>query len=118
MGLLLFLLGAGSSGNLFQNWKNVASQSFYQAFYIQDDFRITRKLTLNLGLRYDFDTPRTERFNRMSWFDPSLASPLATAVPGLTGGLRFVGARWEQSQPVHGRLEQLGAAARPCLPAR
>jgi hypothetical protein len=90
-GFASFLLGAGSSGNLFQNWKNVASQSFYQAFYIQDDFRITRKLTLNLGLRYDFDTPRTERFNRMSWFDPSLASPLATAVPGLKGGLRFVG---------------------------
>jgi hypothetical protein len=90
-GFASFLLGTGSSGNLFQNWKNVASQSFYQAFYIQDDFRITRKLTLNLGLRYDFDTPRTERYDRMSWFDPSLASPLATVVPGLTGGLRFVG---------------------------
>jgi hypothetical protein len=90
-GFASFLLGTGTSGNIFQNWKNVASQSFYQAFYIQDDFRITRKLTLNLGLRYDFDTPRTERFDRMSWFDPSLASPLATAVPGLTGGLRFVG---------------------------
>jgi hypothetical protein len=90
-GFASFLLGTGTSGNIFQNWKNVASQSFYNAFYIQDDFRVTRKLTLNLGLRYDFDTPRTERFDRMSWFDPSIASPLATAVPGLTGGLRFVG---------------------------
>jgi len=90
-GFASFLLGTGTSGNIFQNWKNVASQSFYNAFYIQDDFRITRKLTLNLGLRYDFDTPRTERYDRMSWFDPSLASPLANVVPGLTGGLRFVG---------------------------
>lgn len=86
-GLASFLLGAGSGGNFFQNWKNVASTSFYHAFYLQDDFRITRKLTLNLGVRYDFDTPRKERYDRMSWFDPAAQSPL----PGLRGGLRFVG---------------------------
>lgn len=94
-GFASFLLGAGSGGNFYQNWKNVASQSFYQAFYVQDDWRITRKLTLNLGVRYDFDTPRTERYDRMSWFDPSLTSPLAAKVPAfpnLKGGLRFVGA--------------------------
>jgi hypothetical protein len=94
-GFASFLLGAGSGGNFYQNWKNVASQSFYHAFYLQDDWRITRKLTLNLGVRYDFDTPRTERFDRMSWFDPTLESPLAsrqTAFPNLRGGLRFVGA--------------------------
>lgn len=90
-GLASFLLGTGSGGNFFQNWKNVASASFYHAFYLQDDFRVNRKLTLNLGLRFDFDTPRTERFDRMSWFDPQVASPLAAARPGLTGGLRFVG---------------------------
>ncbi len=92
-GFASFLLGAGSSGNFYQNWKNVASQSFYQAFYIQDDWRLTRKLTLNIGLRYDFDTPRTERYNRMSWFDPSLRSPLATVggYSNLSGALRFVG---------------------------
>lgn len=93
-GFASFLLGAGTSGNFYQNWKNVAANSFYHAFYIQDDWRITRKLTLNLGLRYDFDTPRTERFNRMSWFDPSLASPLASVAgySNLKGALRFVGA--------------------------
>lgn len=92
-GFASLLLGAGSSGNFYQNWKNVASQSFYQAFYIQDDWRLTRKLTLNIGLRYDFDTPRTERYNRMSWFDPSLRSPLATVggYSNLSGALRFVG---------------------------
>jgi len=93
-GFASFLLGTGSSGNFYQNWKNVASESFYHAFYLQDDWRITRKLTLNLGVRYDFDTPRVERYNRMSWFDPTLTSPLAAKVPGfsnLKGGLRFVG---------------------------
>jgi hypothetical protein len=92
-GFASFLLGTGSSGNFYQNWKNVASQNFYHAFYIQDDWRITRKLTLNLGLRYDFDVPRTERYNRLSWFDPSAKAALSN-VPGyanLTGALRFVG---------------------------
>ncbi|HEU0122729.1 MAG TPA: carboxypeptidase regulatory-like domain-containing protein [Bryobacteraceae bacterium] len=93
-GYASFLLGTGTDGNFYQNWKNVAAQSFYHAFYVQDDWRVTRKLTLNLGLRYDFDMPRTERYNRMSWFDPDLTSPLAAKVPAfpnLKGGLRFVG---------------------------
>lgn len=88
------LLGTGSSGSLIQNFKDAATQSTYTALYLQDDWRLTRKLTLNLGVRYDLDTPRTERYNRMNYFDPFARSPLADQVPGyshLTGGLVFVG---------------------------
>ncbi|MBY0506939.1 MAG: TonB-dependent receptor [Bryobacteraceae bacterium] len=109
-GFASFLLGTGTSGNFYQNWKNVAAQSFYQAFYIQDDWRVTRKLTLNLGLRYDFDTPRTERYNRLSWFDPSLKSPLADRVPGfgnLQGGLRFVGVDGNDRTQFNGDFNNL-----------
>lgn len=86
------LFGTGT-GDLIQNFKDVAAQSFYLAPYVQDDWRITHALTLNLGLRYDLDTPRTERFNRMNYFDPYTASPLAYAagLPNLSGGLVFVG---------------------------
>jgi hypothetical protein len=87
------LLGTGSSGSLIQAFKDAAAQSWYTALYLQDDWRITNKLTLNLGVRYDLDTPRTERFNRMNYFDPFAKSPLSS-VPGysnLTGGLVFVG---------------------------
>jgi hypothetical protein len=93
-GFASFLLGAGSSGLLYQNWKNVASQSFYHAWYLQDDWRIGDRLTVNAGVRYDFDQPRTERYDRMSWFDPEVRSPLADVVsqfPDLQGGLKFVG---------------------------
>jgi hypothetical protein len=89
------LLGTGTSNNaLIQNWKNVASQNFYAAGYLQDDWRVNERLTLNVGLRYDLETPRTERYDRMNYFDPDAQSPLAARVPqfpDLRGGLVFVG---------------------------
>ena len=87
------LLGTGS-GSLIQNFKDAAAQSFYTALYMQDDWRVTRRLTLNLGVRYDLDSPRTERFDRINYFDPDAKSPLAAlvpALPDLRGGLVFVG---------------------------
>jgi len=89
--LASLMLGTGSGGSLIQNFKNVATQSLYYAGYFQDDWRITNKLTLNLGLRWDIDTPRTERFNRANYFDRNAAAPLASALPGLRGGLVFLG---------------------------
>jgi hypothetical protein len=88
------LLGTGSSGSLINSFKDVAATSWYTALYFQDDWRVTKKLTLNLGIRYDVDTPRTERYDRMNYFDPTLTSPLASRVPAypnLKGGLVFVG---------------------------
>jgi len=103
------LLGAGTTGNsLIQAWKNVAAQSFYYAGYVQDDWKITSRLTLNLGLRYDFETPRTERYNRMNYFDPNAPSPLAKAVPGLTGGVVFVGVNGNSRYQYHLDTNNLG----------
>jgi hypothetical protein len=94
-GFASFLLGFGAPNDvLIQNWKNVAANSFYWAGYAQDDWRVNSRLTLNLGLRYDIDVPRTERFNRMNFFDPEARSPLAGVVsgfPDLKGGVVFVG---------------------------
>ena len=67
------------------------TQSYQFALYLQDNWRVNDKLTLNLGLRYDLDTPRTERYNRMSYVDPDAASPLKVPeFPNLKGVLGFV----------------------------
>lgn len=94
-GLASLLLGTGVTGDrLFSQYKDTAAQSFYLSGYAQDDWRLTPKLTLNLGVRYEIDTPRTDRYNRLNYFDPSIRSPLAGVVPGLAdlrGGLVYVG---------------------------
>lgn len=90
--LASMLYGVGS-GDLYQNFKDVAAQSYYFGIYAEDDWHPTSRLTISYGLRYDLDTPRTERYNRINFFDPDAASPLAgsSGIASLKGGLVFVG---------------------------
>ena len=77
-GLASFLLGLPSGGQISVNG-SVAQQSKSTAFYVQDDWRVRRNLTLNIGLRYDFDSPLTERYNRsVRGFDFTKANPIAS----------------------------------------
>lgn len=91
-GLASFLLGIPNGGQLSHTF-SAATESSYWGFYLQDDWRIASKLTLNIGLRWDVDIPRTERYNRLSYFDIDAPSPIAGRVPGfenLRGAMRFV----------------------------
>lgn len=56
--------------------------SNYYAAFIQDDWKISPHLTLNLGLRWDLDKPRVESYNDTSNFIPSLPNPAANNIPG------------------------------------
>lgn len=47
----------------------VADKSVETAFFVQDDWKVTPRLTVNLGLRYEWSTPYTERYNRLQFSD-------------------------------------------------
>jgi hypothetical protein len=53
-----------------------ASLQTYDAAYIQDDMRLTSKLKVNAGIRWDYEPPRTERFNRQIWWDKNYHWPV------------------------------------------
>jgi len=72
-----FLLGYPSSGSVSFNDSGFYSQH-YLGSYFQDDWRVTSRLTLSLGLRWDVELPQRERFNRANrGFDTTTASPIA-----------------------------------------
>jgi hypothetical protein len=82
-----FLLGEAHSGRTETN-RFVAQLYRYHGFYLQDDWRLSRKLTLNLGLRYEFTLPPVEGSDQYSDFTPDRPNP---AVNNFPGALRFAG---------------------------
>jgi hypothetical protein len=82
-----FMLGALHSGGF--TVPNTGMLRFpYHAFFAQDDWKVTPRLTLNIGLRYEINLGAYEKHDRMSYFDPSLPNPAANGYPG---ALRFLG---------------------------
>ncbi len=72
-----FLLGLPNGGSFPRNANGFYSQHFY-GFYVQNDWRVTPRLTLNLGLRWDYERPITERYNRMTTvYDTKVLNPIS-----------------------------------------
>lgn len=82
------LLGLPSGGRI-QEEPVLGLKVPYVAAFFQDDWRLSNRLTLNLGLRWDSDRPLRELHDRTSWFDFAAPSPLRAAGLDLKGGLVF-----------------------------
>jgi hypothetical protein len=84
-----FLMGYMASASVAKS-ERLANQRQYLALFMQDDWKVTRKLTLNLGMDYSLEFPITERYNRKMWFDPTAELPISAGVGlPLRGGFRF-----------------------------
>jgi hypothetical protein len=88
-----FLLGIPSAAFVQKNIDS-SYRHFYYAGFFQDDWKVTNRLTLNFGLRYDVETGNSERFNRqVNGVDLNAPSPIANRVQGLDlrGQVLFAG---------------------------
>jgi hypothetical protein len=81
----------------YGNFSGVRYKDF--ALYAQDSYRLTSKLTLNYGLRYDIDIPAGEAFNRFSAVDPKLPNPDAGNILGAYTYFGYGAGRNDQKRP-------------------
>ena len=114
-----FLLGipaASATGSFIEQAASYNFNSDYHGFFVQDDWRVSPKLTLNLGLRYELESGIREAEGRvLTGFDPTAANPLreralanynanvpagvpVTAIQNLAGGLTFAGGSGDVNQ--------------------
>jgi hypothetical protein len=83
-----FLIGAVDSSSQQYALSEITSHFWYMGVYVQDDYKINHKLTVNLGLRYDIPWTRAEKNNIFSSFEPNYPNP---AAGGIMGALVFAG---------------------------
>lgn len=103
----------GDAGSQFaQNDPRGAFKNSYWGFYSQNDWKVLRNLTINLGVRYDLQMPMTERYNRLSPFDPN-----ARNFTGTLGQYIFVGRdgvdRFQMAPDYRQWQPRVGLAWRP-----
>lgn len=107
------LLGYPTSGSSSRVADPAYSNNYWVVF-LQDDWKLTRKLTLNLGVRWDYESPLVERWNRQNvGFDRNATSNLQVPGMQLRGGLLFSGVngtRFPFARDLNNWQPRIGAA--------
>ena len=85
-GLASMLLGVPDGGNFSIDPSYAASQKDY-SWYLEDDWKVRSNFTMNLGVRWEYQTPWTDRFNQLAYFNPTTPDPIT----GTQGVLQFAG---------------------------
>ena len=110
--LASLFLGFPNSANLLDS-DLLDRRAKYFALFLQDDWKVTRDLTLNLGLRWEAHTPKFDANNRLNGFDPLAINP----VSGTPGIVTFAGLNGAGSQLYNGDwnnfMPRIGLAWKP-----
>ncbi|MBI1745478.1 MAG: TonB-dependent receptor [Acidobacteria bacterium] len=84
LGIADLLLGITRTGRIGDFPGSIGTRSTEFATFIQDDWKVSKELTLNLGLRYELNTPPVEVYNRQSNFDPGTGQVLVAGRNGVS----------------------------------
>ena len=102
-GFASFLMGWGNSFSIASRTQ-LERSSAYLAAFAQDDWKINRDLTLNIGVRWETDTAFRDNNNMMNGFDPAAINP----VSGTPGVVRFAGVNGWPRLPYETNMKNLG----------
>ncbi len=80
--LASMLLGFPSTGSV-ATADPISLQVHYWGFFVQDDFRVNKKLTINFGVRYDYETGLSSPTNSLVQFNPTAVNPIQSQVTGI-----------------------------------
>jgi hypothetical protein len=112
--LAAFLLGI--PGGSAAPAPSLAMTTKYYALYLQDNYKVTTRLTLNMGVRWEYMTPKTDRYNQFDNFNYSAVPPITAPGLNLHGALSYVGvngvSRYQSNTDLNHFAPRLGFAYR------